>query len=399
MELLDEAEELLEVTRSFRRDFHRHPELGFQEVRTAGIVARELTALGLEVTTGLAKTGVIAMLEGSDVDPSAPTVMLRFDMDALPIQEETGAEYASQNPGVMHACGHDGHTAIGIAVARLLHKHRAGMRGRVKLLFQPAEEALGGAEAMLAAGALENPRPQACLALHLWNEKPAGWIGAADGPVLAAGDIFTVSIAGKGGHGALPQLAVDPILAAAQMVTALQSIPARNVSPLDTAVISVTAINGGSTFNVIPSGVELRGTIRTFDASVRDVVLRRFREIVEGVPKAFGCQSEIRLKSLAPAVVNQPDITALVRQEAHSLLPGAEVSAHYQSMVSEDMAFFMNEIPGCFVLVGSANPEKGLAAPHHHPKFDIDETVLPQAAALMAAAALRLLQAASLQSR
>jgi amidohydrolase len=384
-----EALDLFEFSRDLRRDFHRHPELGFQEVRTAGIVARELQSLGLEVSTGVGKTGVVAML---DCDRPGPVVMLRFDMDALPILEETGAEYASQTPGVMHACGHDGHVAVGLTVARLLHAHRSELAGSAKLVFQPAEEGLGGAELMVAEGVLNNPRPDVALGLHLWNEKPIGWVGAASGPVMAASETFDIKIYGRGGHGAVPHLAVDPVLAAAQVVTALQSIISRSVSPLDTAVISVTSVKGGEAFNVIPSTVDMKGTIRTFRPQVRSMVLERFHSIVEGVARAMGCQVEIQITSITPAVINDSQITELICKTCTNLFPEVELDREATTMGSEDMAFFLREVPGCFFFVGSTNKEKGLDAAHHHPRFDFDEQALPRAAGLMAAAAAELLK-------
>jgi amidohydrolase len=383
-----EAIEVFEYSQGLRRDFHRNPELGFQEVRTAGIVARELNNLGLEVSTGIGKTGVVALLEG---DQPGPVVLLRFDMDALPILEETGAEYASQTPGVMHACGHDGHTAIGLTVARLLEKHRAELHGTLKFMFQPAEEGLGGAEAMLADGLLENPRPERALSLHLWNEKPLGWIGVTPGPAMSASERFRVQIIGKGGHGAAPHLTADPVLAAAQVISALQGIVARNVPPLQSAVISVTSVQGGEAFNVIPSKVELKGTIRSFDSDVRALLIERLYAVVTGVADAMGCRGEIETWRVTPAVINDARLTGRVQQVAGQLFPGDELDENERTMGSEDMAFVMEQVPGCYFFIGSANPEKGLKAAHHHPQFDFDEAALPKAAALMAAAAVDLL--------
>jgi amidohydrolase len=376
-----EAQLLKEYSRGLRRDFHRHPEVGFQEVRTAGVVNQELNELGLEVTTGVAKTGVVGLLE---TPRPGPVVLVRFDMDALPIIEETGAEYTSQNPGVMHACGHDGHTAIGLSVARLLSKRIDELSGAVKFVFQPAEEGLGGAEGMIAEGVLVNPRPDITLALHLWNEKPVGWFGVTPGPLMAASEVFQIRLKGKGGHGALPHLAVDPILAAAQIVSALQSISARNISPLKSAVVSVTSLNAGETFNVIPQTLEMKGTIRTFEKDIRQVVIERFREIVQGVGETMGCQVEIDLQLLTPAVVNDPVITQRVYEEGKRIFPDAFFDTSIRTMVSEDMAYMMEDIPGCYFLVGSANLAKGLDAPHHHPRFDIDEEALPNGVALLA---------------
>lgn len=381
-EFLDEAQEHFEYTRYLRRDFHRHPELGFQEVRTAGIVARELNELGLQVTTGIAETGVVALIEGARPGPVA---LVRFDMDALPITEQTGAEYASAVPGVMHACGHDGHTAVGLTVARMLHRRRAELPGTVKLVFQPAEEGLGGAARMVAEGVLENPQPDVSLSLHLWNEQPLGWLGIAPGPVMAAAETLRIRVTGKGGHGAAPHLTIDPVLAASQIVVALQSIVARNVPPLHTAVISITTIHGGETFNVIPPFVEMTGTIRTFDPAVRQTVLERFRQVVTGVAETFGCQAEIDLHDLTPAVINDVAITRRVQATAQRLLPDANFDATARTMGSEDMAWMMQTIPGCYFFIGSADPSRGLDYAHHHPRFDFDEQALPRAAALMTA--------------
>ncbi|MCX6037943.1 MAG: amidohydrolase [Chloroflexi bacterium] len=382
-DFLSEAQALFEYTQSMRRDFHAHPELGFHEVRTAGIVAKELTALGLEVHTGVGGTGVVALLEGAK---QSPVVLVRADMDALPIREETGAPYASQNPGVMHACGHDGHTAVLLTVAKMLNAHRSQLSGTVKFMFQPAEEGMGGAEKMIEDGVLENPKVDVALALHVWNEKPVGWVGIAGGPAMAGAEIFKIKVRGKGGHGAVPHLAVDPILAAAQVVSALQGIVARNIAPLQTAVVSVCTIHGGETFNVIPPAVEMTGTIRTFEPAVRTRVLERFEKTVHSIAEGMGCQAEIELQILTPATINQPETAARVQAVARRLFPEADVdTANYITMGSEDFAFVLEKVPGCFFFIGSANPEKGLDAGHHHPRFDIDEAALPRGAALMAA--------------
>lgn len=387
-DFLHESQQLFEYSRALRRDFHRHPELGFQEVRTAGIVAKELNQLGLEVSTGVGKTGVVALLEG---DQPGPVVLIRVDMDALPIQEETGAEYASTVSGVMHACGHDGHTAIGLTVARILGKQRSSLKGSVKLVFQPAEEGLGGAESMLADGVLTNPSPDVALSVHLWNEKPVGWVGATPGPVMAAADIFRIHLQGKGGHAAQPHFTADPVAAAAQIISALQTVVARNAAPLEAAVVSVTTLRAGDAFNVIPDTADLQGTIRTFKAEVRQRVVERFEQVVVGIAQAMGCQAEVELQSITPAVVNDPQLTALVQEVCGNVLPDSQVDATSMTMGSEDMAFMMQDIPGCYILVGSANAAKGLDAAHHHPRFDVDEESLIHAAALLSATAARLL--------
>ncbi len=383
-DFLNEAIALFPYLQSLRRDFHRHPELGFQEVRTASIVARELSQLGLEVQTGIAETGVVALLRGSR---PGRVVLARADMDALPITEENDVEYASQTKGVMHACGHDGHTAILLGVARLLAAHREELCGTVKFVFQPAEEGMGGALRMIEAGVLENPTADLALALHLWNEQPLGWLGIPQGPALAGAEIFEIKVRGKGGHGAVPHRSTDPVLAASQMVVALQSIVSRNVEPLKAAVVSVCTIHGGEAFNVIPQEVKLSGTIRTFEPEVHEKVLERFEVIVYGLAETMGCQAELELKQVAPAVINRADLANRWQALARQLFPEATVDGNnYVSMGSEDMAFFFERVPGCFAFVGSANREKGLTAGHHHPRFDFDEQALPRAVALLAAA-------------
>ena len=389
MTLLKKRKRLFEYTRSLRRDFHMYPEIGFNEIRTANIVASELSALGLKVKTGVGGTGVVALIEGTT---TGPTVLLRFDMDALPIQEETGTAYASKNDGVMHACGHDGHVAVGLTVAKLLTKHRTEIKGTVKLIFQPAEEGLGGAERMIADGILDNPKPDVALSLHVWNEKPVGWIGIVPGPVMAAADIFTIKIIGKGGHGAVPNLCKDPILAGAQVINLLQSIVSRNVSPLKSAVVTVASIRSGEAFNVIPSELEMKGTIRTFDPEIRELVIKRIHQIVKNVSSALECEAFIEIKSITPAVINHPDITAQVQRVASRVLPNNLFDYKSITMGSEDMAFIMQMIPGCYFFIGSANEDKNLDSSHHHPKFDFDESILPAAVGLMTASTLEILE-------
>lgn len=384
-----EAKELFPYTQRMRRDFHSHPELGFHEFRTAGIVAQELTQLGMEVTSGVGKTGVVAILEGSS---PGPVVMLRFDMDALPIVEQNDVPYKSQNEGVMHACGHDGHTSIGLTVAKLLAAHRAELAGSIKFVFQPAEEGQGGAAAMIADGVLHNPRPDIALGLHVMPEKPVGWIGVTPGPVMAASEIFKIIITGKGSHGALPHQSIDPVFAAGQVITSLQSIVSRNVSPLEAAVISVTSVHGGEAYNVIPNTVELRGTIRTFNPTVREMLLQRFEQLVQGVVNALNCTADVHLTSLTPAVVNDAKVTSYIQQVLPEALPAYDLDTDFRSVVSEDMSLFLRQIPGCFLFLGTANDQHALNCSLHHPRFDIDEAALTNGAALLARAALNYLK-------
>ncbi len=395
IDFIKEARALFPYTQSMRRDFHVHPELGFQEVRTGGIVAKELEALGLEVTKGVGKTGVVGLLEGSE---PGPVILLRFDMDALPMVEETGAEYASQNRGVMHACGHDGHTAMGLTVAKILQNHREDLHGTIKFCFQPSEEGfsgeeMGGNEMMIRDGVLEGPKVERTLSMHLWNEKPVGWIGAAKGPVMAGAELFTVKLIGKGGHGAAPNLTIDPIVAASQVIDALQTITSRNVGSLQSAVVSVTTVHSGTAFNVIPQEAELTGTIRTFDLDVRKKVLERFEQIVRGVGETMGCRVEVDVKRVTPAVINDGAITGKVQETAQRLLSDSTIdTAPYMTMGAEDMAFMQEKVPGCYFFIGSNNHERHLDYGHHHPKFDFDEEALVRGTALMAAAAMEVLK-------
>src|SRR5690349_15048917 len=367
-DFLQQAKDLFPYTQSLRRDFHMHPELGFREIRTGGIVAKELEALGIEVTKGVGKTGVVGLLEGAK---PGPTLLLRFDMDALPINEETGAEYSSHNPGVMHACGHDGHTSIGLTVAKILHAHRDDLAGNIKFCFQPSEEGtsgeeIGGAAMMMKDGVLDSPKVDMTLSLHLWNEKPLGWVNVAAGPVMAGAEQFKIRIVGRGGHGAIPNMTVDPVVAASQIVSAAQSIVARNVGPLETAVVSFTMIHGGSAFNVIPSDVELEGTIRTFDPAVRKTVVQRFEQIVQGVASAMGCEVEMKVKQLTPALINAAHVASKVQETAHKTLPQADHSSDpYLTMGAEDMAYMQEKVDGCYFFVGSNNKEQHLDYGHH----------------------------------
>lgn len=366
-----------------RRDLHRHPELGFQEIRTAGIVAAALNDLGLEVQTGVGKTGVVAVLDGAS---DGPTVLVRADMDALPIREENTTEYASETPGVMHACGHDAHTSIALAVAELLAAQREQIAGRVKFIFQPAEEIGRGADAMIKDGALNDPAPDVALGLHLWNEQPLGTLALTEGPFMAGAGDFTVRVRGRGGHGAAPHEARDPIVAASAIVGALQTVITRSLPPVDSAVISVTSFQAGTAFNIIPPGAELRGTIRMFRPDVRDRLVARMREIAQGVAEAYGCSAELEVQELTLPVVNNPAVMRRLRSLFARIHPDLPQITGYQTMLAEDMSYFLDAVPGAYFFVGSANAARDLAYPHHHPRFDFDEAVIPLAVELLAAA-------------
>ncbi len=366
-----------------RRDLHSHPELGFNEIRTAGIVANELSRLGLEVQTGVGQTGVVGMLEG---DTDGPTVLVRADMDALPIHEENEVDYASQTPGVMHACGHDGHTTVLLAVAELLSAQRAQMAGRVKFVFQPAEEIGRGALAMIEDGVLLDPAPEVALGLHLWNEVPFGAVAVVDGPLMASAGDFQIKVTGRGGHGGIPNEARDPIVAACQIVLGLQTIVSRNLKPIEAGVVSVTTFKAGDSFNVIPPTVLMRGTIRAFKTEVMDLLSERIHAIAKGIADSMGCSAEVFIEQLTLPVINTPEVNARLRPVFARVAPEVRLIDDFRMMVAEDMSYFLDKLPGTFFLVGSANPERNLDYPHHHPRFDFDEAAIPLAVELLAAA-------------
>ncbi len=368
---------------ALRRDFHAHPELAFEEVRTAGIVAQRLTSLGMEVQTGVGKTGVVAVLEG---DHDGPTVLVRADMDALPIVEDNAVEYISTESGKMHACGHDGHTAIALGVAAMLADEREHIHGRVKFVFQPAEEIAGGAVAMIADGALADPRPDVSVGLHLWNSMPVGTLGVADGPMMAGCVNFTITVYGKGSHAASPQHSADPVLCAAHILTALQSIVSRNIDPFDTAVISATMLRAGDAFNVIPGHAELSGTIRYFRDPVCEQVIRRMGEVVEGVASALGCTADLEIMPRTVPVVNNPEVGQRLRASFAELVGETGLDTTVRTMGAEDVGLFMTDIPGMYFFVGAQDMTRDAYYAHHHPRFSIDERALPLAAGLLATA-------------
>lgn len=377
-EVLDLAPEMVRL----RREFHRHPEGGFQETGTAERIVEWLQASGpFRMRTGVAQTGVIADLEGRDA--SGPCVLLRADMDALRLDEANeGLEYRSTCPGFMHACGHDGHMAILLGVARVLARHRDALRGRVRLVFQPAEEGPGGAEPMIAAGALRDPRPDVAFALHLWSQLPTGTAGLTPGPMMAYTDEIVMRVRGRGGHGAHPNEGIDAILAASQLIVALQTVVSRSVDPTQSAVLSVGKIQGGTVMNALAEEVRLEGTQRAFLPDVRDLCTRRVHEIAAGIDAALGSRTEIEYIARYPALVNDAKMSGLAGEVIASVLGEGRVRK-ILSLGGEDMAFFLQEIPGCMFFLGAGNAAKGSTAPHHNPRFNIDEDALPLGAEIL----------------
>ncbi|MEN3331937.1 MAG: hypothetical protein V7641_1302 [Blastocatellia bacterium] len=377
-----------------RRDVHAHPELGYNEQRTAALVAERLAGQSYEVTRGVGRTGVVGLLQGakaaSEADSAvaaetARALLYRADMDALPVREENAIAYRSQNDGVMHACGHDAHVAIALAVAKRMAEERDEFRGHLKFAFQPAEEGGNGAPAMIEDGVLASPDVTAAIGLHVWNNFPAGTVGIYAGPMMAAVDEFALVIQGRGGHGAMPQQTVDAIVVAAQVVTALQTIVSRNVSPLDPAVVTVGKITGGSAFNVIAGAVEMRGTVRTFSQETHGRIPELFERVVRGVCEAMEASYALDYKRQTPPLVNNAEVCELVADCAASVVGQANVirDDSVRTMGGEDMSYFLERVPGCYFFLGTRNEARGLTHPHHSPRFDIDESALAAGVEIM----------------
>ncbi len=359
----------------WRRELHRFPELGFKETRTAALIATKLADWGIPFETGVANTGVVATIAGEL--GSSPVLAIRADMDALPIQEENIISYKSQIDGLMHACGHDGHVAIALGTAYYLWQHRSELKGTVKIIFQPAEEGPGGAKPMIEAGVLENPKVDAIIGLHVWNNLPLGTVGVRSGALMAAVEFFHCQILGRGGHGAMPHQTVDALLVAAQVVNALQTIVSRNVDPLDAAVVTVGEFHAGTTTNVIADTARISGTVRYFNPALGNLLPQRIEQIIAGVCQSMGAKYELNYQKLYPPVINDPAIAELVRSASVNVIETpAGIVPECQTMGGEDMSFFLQEVPGCYFFLGSANPDLDLAYPHHHPRFNFDETVL-----------------------
>lgn len=385
MWLLERAKQLEPRLRDIRRRLHRWPELGFQEFQTANLIAETLSSLGVPFRSGVGRTGVVASL-GS----GAPTIALRADMDALPIQEKTGLPYASQVPGVMHACGHDAHVAALLGAAMLLRE--ADLRGSVRLIFQPAEETVdeegrSGADRMVEAGVLDGVG--AIAASHVVVDEPVGTVLVSSGPILAATDAFQLAILGSAAHGAYPHKGIDAIVLAAQVVNAIQSIVARRIDPMEAGVITVGTISGGRKANVIADRVELTGTIRSFSPTVRRQIAESLREACELVRAQKG-DYVLEISQGHPTTVNDAALAALVERVAAGM--GLEVRPEVPSPVSEDFSLYTQHVPGVYFLVGAA-PEEGPRRQAHSSRFDLDERALPVAAAMLAGTALEFLSA------
>ncbi len=375
MDIKGKINELNEELINLRRDFHKHPELGFKEVRTAEIVADYLRDCGLEVTENVAKTGVVGLLKG---EKPGKTLMLRADMDALPIQEQNDVEYKSENDGVMHACAHDGHTAMLLVAAKILSQYKDEIHGNVKFVFQPNEET-AGARQMIEEGVLENPKVDGAFGLHLWTPIESGKIAISHGAVMGGLYEFEVKIKGQGGHTSAPHTAVDPVLVASNVVQSVQSIQTREIDPLKPTLIMFGQINGGTATNVIPEEVDLRGTIRYLYRDDPDGAERpkeRFERIIKNVCESHRANYEIDYIVESPPVYNHKDMVELAYESAQEVLDDKSKIVDYTNLAGEDFGDFSDEVPSTFFFIGTGNKEKGTDFAHHHPRFNIDEDTL-----------------------
>ena len=362
-----------EEMKQWRRDIHAHPELGFEEDRTSEFVARKLTEWGISVTQGLAKTGVVGTLQGSG--PGGGSIGLRADMDALPIVELNSFRHASKHVGKMHACGHDGHTTMLLGAAAHLARTR-DFSGTVYFIFQAAEEGLGGGDRMVKEGLFTKFPMDAVYGLHNWPGMPVGTVGIRSGPMMASADILNIEIKGKGGHGAIPHLSIDPIVVAAHIVTALQTLVSRSTDPLQSSVLSITAIEGGNAHNVIPEVVRMRGTVRTFSPVVRDMMENGIKRIASGVAQGLGAGAVVEYRRMFPALINAPGAVDIAVRAAASVVGADNVNGAMEPVMgSEDFAFMLEAKPGAYAFLGQAGPAGSCMV--HGPHYDFNDDLLP----------------------
>jgi len=373
-----------------RRDLHKHPEVGFDLDRTSKKVAKKLNQLGFEVKTKIGKSGVVGIIKGND---NGPTIALRADMDALPMEEETDLPFASVEKGKMHACGHDGHTAILLGVAMVLAEIKDKLKGNVKLIFQPAEEGPGGAEPMLEDGALKEPDVDAIFGLHIWLEIDAGQVGVKKGPLFASIDEVDIKIKGNSAHGASPHQGVDAITTAAEVINSLQSIVSRKINPIDSAVVTIGKIEGGYVRNVIADKVNLEGTVRALNSEVRKQLEKEICKKVKNITSASDADYEIDYRHLYPPLLNDEKMTNLVKNNAVEVMESENViDVKDPTMGGEDFAYFLKKVPGTFFLLGGRNEEKGITAAHHNTHFTFDEDIMTDGIEIMVRSVLDFLE-------
>ena len=370
MNIRSEIKDIEKNIIGWRRDFHQYPELGFDEHRTSKIIGEALKEMGLAPQMNVGKTGVTADLTFGE----GPTIALRADMDALPMQETSGLDFSSKHDGVMHACGHDGHMAMLLGAAKVLTQNGDSFNGTVRFIFQPAEEGAGGARYMIEDGCLDGV--DEIYGIHVWNYQPVGEVGITDGPVLAAADMFEINIKGIGGHGAAPQGTVDAVVVSSHLVQALQTIVSRNTNPLESTVVTIGTINGGHNFNIIADEVTLSGTARAYTEENRNLIKTRMAEIIDGVAKTFGAGISFDYEDGYPPTINHTDPVNKVLKAAERVV-GEKAGMPYLSMGGEDFSYYLQKIPGCFFFVGAApNDQKLFETPHHCSHFTMDERAL-----------------------
>ena len=357
-----------------RRTIHMHPELGFEEVETSKLVSEWLERFRLQVKKGIAKTGVVGLLNGKR---PGKTVAIRADMDALPMDEANKVPYASKIKGKMHACGHDAHVAILLGVAKFFSSIPDQVRGNIKWIFQPAEEGGGGGRVMVEEGVLENPKVDAVFGAHVYPFLPIGKVGVNEKEGLAAADRFTIKIMGKGGHAASPHVAKDPILAAGHLITEIHSIVSRNINPLESGVVTIGKVSGGTAYNIIPDEVELWGTVRSLNPQVREELKSRIEQVTQGVARSFLMDYRFDFEYGYPVLINDPEMSKLVVSACSKGIGKENVEVLKPSMGGEDFAYYLEKVPGSFFRLGCRNEERGLIHPYHSSLFDIDEVILP----------------------
>ena len=372
-----------------RRDLHANPELAYGEVRTSRRIQEVLTELGIAHKTGFAGgTGIVATL-GSE---QGPCVALRADMDALPIQEQSGSDFSSLKPGVMHACGHDTHMAMLLGAARILKQDESSLPGQVKLVFQPAEEGGAGAKKMCDEGVLEDPKVQRMFGMHVWPQLPTGVVGLREGAFLASATFFDILVHGTGGHAAMPNLVVDPVVAGAQIVNSLQSIVSRERDPFGSDVVSISAFNAGDAYNVIPATAHLKGTVRSLSLEDQAANIQRIEEISKAIGQAHRCRVEVNFPGTTyPTTVNDDKALAVARAAARIVVGEAGLVVNSPTMGGEDFSFYAQKVPSAFAALGVGNEAKGSTHSLHHPEFRVDEDALPIGAAMHAAFAMEAL--------
>ena len=377
----DSITDLVPYLVSTRRKYHAMPELSFQENATAAAIAAELQSLGLEVNTGIGKTGLTAAIDGAS---DGPTLMVRADIDGLPLDEDTGLDFASTN-GAMHACGHDGHIAVALGTAKVLAAMKDRLRGRVVFAFQPAEEIASGALAMLEDGLFDDGPPDRVIGTHIWNQAPAGSVAVNRGTVFASADMFKVTVNGRGGHGALPHLAVDPVMASAQIITTAQTIVSREIQPNEMGVVTFGRIDGGTRPNVIANSVTVEGTFRAYRPETRDAIRSALARISSGVAETMRATADFEVMFGAPPVINNPEVADQVARCAMQVVGEDAVGEAPPVSLGDDVSEFLVRAPGCYFLLGGA---KQGAEPHHNPRFDFDESCLPVGTEVMVRSAL-----------